>query len=263
LRLGKPPVIELWIEFQYALTEDAPEWTLDRARALIKKCFGERFHVEAYRERKDFMIADPDVESEPQVQILTTIDRIRATTKEKDKYIQAGKDILVYNVIRTEQKWPYFEDIKPEAITAAEKYGLYMKLGSLESVSLHYRDVLKFPLDGENRISLQDYLTIYPETPEEEWAVQSGFSIGMTLPNLSKDAIVKLVIETEPSFVEEDESGARHGCLRMDWHATTNITLGGAIDIERWLDRAHTDLISAFRKTFTDKGFAFFEPMES
>ena len=263
MRLGKPPVIELWIEFQYALTEDAQEWTLDRARTLINDCFGEKFAIEAYRSRTDFRISDANIEGEAQVQTQITIDRIRATTKEKDRYIQAGKDILVFHVIRTEKEWPYFAKIKPEAIESAEKYGSFMKLSNLESVSLHYRDDIKLPLGEQNMIKLQDYITIFPETPEEEWAIPSDFSISLTLPKLCESTISQLVVETEPAFIEESETGKKYRRLKMDWHATSNISLNNSSEVEKWLEKAHFDLINAFKNVFTEKGLNLFEPLEN
>lgn len=259
--LKKPPVIEAWIGFQFQYGEEPPLWNENRAETLIKECFGDTF------KKKDFGVTAKvefgtsggrPVLSEPEL----IFERIRAVTEKEDRFIQAGRSWLVYNLLRKGRDWPGFPTLREEALETYDKYIKFLRPDTLQLVSLHYRDLILIPTNEMDRIKIEDYFTVCPGVPDETFGVIGRFVIDLILPEMFEDGTLRLIMKDQPMISKGNEPSSFR--FLMDWHITSNKlfeSLSNEIVIG-WLDNAHDVLYSAFKESFTKRGWQLFNQEE-
>jgi uncharacterized protein (TIGR04255 family) len=259
MNLGKPPVIEAWVEFRFAVDEGVPAWDEATAEKFFKHHFADAFTI------KDF-VGHYEVEIEagggrPTVrQGAPVFDRARASNADGDRCLQAGRDVLIYNILRRRGVWPEYRDLRGEAMAAYGKYIDFAKSLALRSVGLHYRDEVAVPSEGP-LIDLRDHITVYPEVPEGVFGPVSNFVMNLTLPDAATAGILNLAVGTVP-FVKPDTT-ARELRIRLDWHLLSKSAPSTEPKaVSEWLDRAHNELTHAFERCFTRAAWQRFDPKE-
>lgn len=253
----KPPVIEAWIEFKFALTDEASTWDEDKAKALVKTRFAD-FTPESFSRYTEICV-DAKTGKADLSNVQELFDRIRAFSGDKDKCIQARRDGFVFNQLN-KLKWSGYEVMADNAIEAVGQYMEFREFNELENVSLHYRDIVPIPKPDEGEsIRLSDWFRIYPEIPQDTLGKVSAFRFDVQLPELCNDADARLSIQSLPP-VEEGETDFK---FSIDWHITS--ADNKVVDLKtarNWLDSAHIALRSSFEKAFTLACLQIFEPVE-
>lgn len=262
MKLAKPPVIEAWIDFRFVPGEDAPAWDRRVAADFLRQSFGGRYTPRDYLIRTEFAVpvAD-DLEVAPPRSIL---ERTRAVNDDEDRFLQVGRDVLIFNLLRKEHTWPEYPVLRDEALRAYDEYVAATTPISVKSISLHYRDVVTVPFGSDREILPANYLRVYPEFPKESFGPVSDFLIGVTLPRLSSTGVVKLIVKTEPATQQCQEHDTElQGRFRMDWNVAAEFHERLAREsVCGWLEGAHEDLLRAFRSAFTQEGWKLFDPKE-
>ncbi len=258
--LGKAPVIEAWIEFRFAASEESRPWSNSTAKAFLSQSYKHRFQLESYVIRGD-LTTDPSGEGPT---FSPSFQWARACTASGDRYIQVGRDILIYNVLRKSRKWPQYKVLKAEAMEAYAKYIGFTHPHEIRTISLHYRDSVPIPCEENGHIDLERYLLVHPKVPAESFGGITDFLIGITLKDASEIGTMKLTVRPEPSSGKDEQSPAREGRLRMDWHISSRSpSTTDAGEVIEWLDQAHDDLQRVFHESFTTEGWSLFEPTEA
>lgn len=246
-----PPVIEAWIEFEIDLTEENTSWDKETSLAFIRNSFPDFTETEFRAFLGDVKVDLQNMQSAPSKLI---IDRVRAFTKEKDRCIQVGRNVLVFNQIK-KGPWPKFEKCRDQAFDVLAKYMAFRQLGKLRTVALHYRDIVQIPKNSKNIIQLDDYFTICPKVPEDKFRSLSHFRFAMELPDFCEQARIILSMQDVPAPMNSEA----HYRFVMDWHLTPKQEITD-VDIGRkWLDEAHNVNYDAFVAAFTKKGVALFK----
>jgi uncharacterized protein (TIGR04255 family) len=249
----KPPVVEAWIEFKFALTQERSAWDEDAAKRLVKNCFEdltpESFSMYA-RIEMDGKIGRPNV-----ADIQAVFDRIRAFSNERDRCIQAGRDVFVFNQLNT-GKWPGYEAMRDGALEAVAKYMGFRELDELTAIALHYRDIVSVPKAQDSGIKLEDWFQVYPEVSGEAFGRMSAFTFSVQLPEMCTGATAVLRLGSLP-LAGEGDSEFR---FSIDWHVSSTDRVEDLEAAKQWLDSAHAAFRSSFDKAFTPKCLATFEP---
>lgn len=261
--LENPPVVEAWVYVRFRPKEDAKQWDPRVAEEFFKKSFGDRYQPKDIVARVAW---DPTRnastgELSPPKPIF---QRARAATVDEDRFVQAGRNVLVYNMLRKSQEWPGFEALKSEALDALEKYVDFTSPEGIQALSLNYRDIVEYPAVDDGGMLLSHYLRIYPEVPHEVFGPLCNFALEVGLPELSKHGIMRIKIKSEPR-TEEDQTTAvkaRMARFRVDWELTTKQSLEDRQELDKWLTGAHEDMSQAFKSAFTPAGWDIFGPKE-
>jgi len=262
-QLEKPPVVEAWIEFRFSPNEHAPAWDEIVAARFFEKHFAHAFNLKDYAGHYEILV--DATSGRPRIREGQAVfERARAINHEGDRYLQAGRDVLIYNILRGKATWPRYQALRDEAIEAYGKYVEFTQPQSLSCAVLHYRDVASFPYTvndaAERMLDLDQYLKVSPQVPPSLGSV-ANFAINLTLPAAAEAGVLRLLIRDEPSGNEAVP--AQEGRFRFDWHLTSlSLTSLDTHAVRSWLDRAHADLLLAFRECFTDEAWALFAPKE-
>jgi uncharacterized protein (TIGR04255 family) len=256
MEFKKPPVVEAWVEFKFALTEGARPWDESVAKEFVQKYFAEFKHIELFGLAK----VKIDLKTGNALDTDRSLERLRAFSDSRDRCVQVGQNMVVYNQMRRpKEEWPGYDRLRDGAFIALENYANFRGLNELASVSLHYLDIVGIPTSADCKIKLEEYFTVYPELPDEKFGGISGFGVGIGLPNICKNASTTLTIQAL------GQVGPPYDKCRfaMDWHVTSK---GGTHDktvAREWLDLAHRDIRGAFDAAFTKRGLELFEPYGS
>ncbi len=93
VKLRKPPVIEAWIEFKIDLTDEHSVWDGNASNEFLTEHFPSFSHTD--------QMALAKITIDPKTRKPTTkvagIERMRAFTENRDKCIQVGRNVVIYN----------------------------------------------------------------------------------------------------------------------------------------------------------------------
>jgi len=260
MELGKPPVIEAWIEFRFAVDEHAPYWDEALAERFIQEDFSSQFRVESYHGHTRFRF-EPGTVRPSIADAQVVFERLRATHKEGNRFLQVGRDVLVYNLLRKHDYWPSYQVLRTEAIEAYEKYVSFRRPSQLSGIALHYRDVVPLPLDASGQVDIDQYLAIHTQVPRELFPIVRRFRISLSVERARGE--LRLDVGNDPVAAAVGDGGSE-AKIRIDWHIVSSGNASLSPEwVQNWLDWAHADLRCAFRGVFTDKGWALLEPKES
>ncbi len=255
VKLGKPPVIEAWIEYHSLLNEEVPQWEVHDAKKFVDA---------NYPDLRDQMVGKQarliyDMQSNEEGRVSTLFERLRGTTSEGDRVIQVGRQILVLNVLKKEGRgWPTFESWRDESLQLLSRYVEFVQRERIIGIrpAIHYRDLVSLPtVDG--KLVIEDYLHIYPKVPGAFGEI-AHFGIELFLTGLSSMGLTRLSIVPMPA---PDRQGLAD--FRLDWHIEINSSQSLKPEqntVRDWLDKAQNDVVVAFEKIFTPKAWAMFEP---
>lgn len=248
----KPPVVEAWIEFRFALTQEDSRWDEDAARDLVKRCF-EDFVPDRFLQTIDVDVNIAPGQSSPTATQRISLERVMAHSPDENHYIQVGRDTLVFNQL-AKGKWLGYPCMLEGAVSAAQKYVDFRGFDELTAVSLHYRDIVEIPKTTGSGIELRDWFRVYPEVPEDSFGPMAAFRFAVRLPAMCKDAVTVLSVQSVP-LVGEANPAFR---FALDWHVSSTDKISSLENARQWLDAAHRALGGSFKKAFTQKCLELF-----
>jgi len=255
VQFKRPPVVEAWIEFRFALTDEVSAWDEEAARRLMRE------HYRGFNPDSFWKYAQVEVkikQGKPDfADTKEFFDRIRAFSQEGDECIQASRDVFVFNQLKKDT-WRGYEHMRDAAIHAVEKYMIFRGLEELTNVALHYRDVIAVPHESHSGIRLKDWFRIYPEVPEDPFRRMSGFRFTVQLPELCQGARANLSIQSVPTETQDDALVK----FSIDWHVSSADKVKDMIGAKEWLDPVHDSLRNSFGRAFTPQCLELFEPQD-
>ncbi len=252
----KPPVVEAWIEFKFALTDEVSTWDEQTAKVLMQRCYPAFQAVTFFKSTQiEVKLKDGKPEFTDSKEFF---ERIKAFSPDRDRCIQAGRDAFVFNQLKKDT-WRGYERMRDAALEAADKYMGFRDLHEFTSIALHYRDVVAVPRARKSGISLGDWFRIYPEVPEDTFGTMSGFNFTVHLPELCEGARAVVSVQSVPP----DSYEVTDYKFSIDWHVISADNKVREIEAARgWLDSAHLALRSTFERAFTPACLQLFEPVE-
>jgi uncharacterized protein (TIGR04255 family) len=256
MKLGKPPIIQAWIEFQFDHAADRPEWGWSAASAFFDQ-FQDEYPEREVAVQHRLQIAKVERNQKPQV-VDERVDLagIRAFRADRGRYLQLSQDTLACNFVRTDATgYEGFDALKREALAKLRAYVNCFRPTRLLQFAMQYVDLVRIPFQ-QGRIELKDYFTLGHDLPEAVFGPTLNFLVQYaTQPPGSKDMLEVRLWNELP-----DPHGPT-GQFRMDWRLMAFEELTFAEDaLGPQLDQAHDRLLDCFRKSFTPQAWAMFEP---
>jgi uncharacterized protein (TIGR04255 family) len=256
MNLGKPPIVQAWIEFRFDRGADGPEWGLATASAffdVIQGSYPER-EVLAQHQLKIEKIEKnqrPRIVDE-QVQVVG----MRASTSSKNRCIQLFPDVLSCNFARSQSSgYEGFEALKAEALAKFRAYLEFFRPARLMQATIHYVDLVRIPFK-DDQVELAEYFTFTRDLSDSVFGNTLGFNVQYTTQPPSTKDLLEVRLNNEQSDPEGPTAQ-----FRMEWRQTAFDGLSLTEDgVSRRLSEMHDMILGCFKKSFTDKGWALFEP---
>jgi uncharacterized protein (TIGR04255 family) len=255
MNLGKPPIVQVWIEFRFDRGSDGPEWGLETANRFFEQI------QEAYPEREQVAQHHLKIEKVEKNQRPRIIDErlqlvgMRAFTMERNRCIQLVQNVLTCNFARTQSGYEGFDALKTEALATFGLYVDFFRPSRLLQAVIHYVDLVRIPF-VHGHVPLADYFTFAHDLPETGFGTTLGLDIQYTArPAESKDLLEVRLYSEQP-----DPEGPK-AQFRMEWRLMIleGLTFGPD-ELAKRLYEGHDTLLRCFKNSFTEKGWALFEP---
>lgn len=257
MKLGKPPIIQAWIEFRFDHPTDRSEWDWQTASDFFDQ-FQDEYTEREVAVQHRLQIEKVERNQKPRVvDERVHLEGMRAFPADRGRYLQLTGDSLACNFLRTDANgYAGFDALKEESLAKLRAYVDYFRPTRLLQVALQYVDLVRIPFEGD-RIELKDYFTIGQDLPEVVFGPTLSFLVQYTTrpPELRRDLLEVRLWNDLP-----DPEGPT-GQFRMDWRLTASeeLSFDEAVLAPR-LDQAHERLLDCFRKSFTDAAWKLFEP---
>lgn len=256
MKLGKPPVIQTWIEFLFDFGTQARSWGYDDAAKLLD------LYPDVYTERdikidRQFQIEKVNQKGKHRVvEAQERVSVVRGYDPKGSRYLQLSLNGFACNLVKTETGYEGFDVLKRESLDRFTKYVELFQPVRLLSLSLNYQNLVVIPLEGKNSLDLGEYINFGILVPDEQFAYTGdmSFQLSAVLPESSDMIRIK--------FQEQPNLGQKVGKFRVDWVSQAVNNLSMSIDlIDERLETLHKALEKLFRQSFTDKMWQMFEPL--
>jgi uncharacterized protein (TIGR04255 family) len=260
LDLGKPPVIEVGIELQFDPRPDRPPWELRVAGPFVERFQASFPHVEVLQAAEMQIETRSPAGYAEKLLGKVSLDRLRARNGEGTRWIQVGNDLLAYSLVRGEQSYPGFDAVRTEALAVLDAYVDYFQPTSVRRAAVTYLDQFDFPVPaGSNVLRVEDYLLLRAEVPDEPFGPVGSFSLQFFFPGAPPARVpIQLQLHSAPT-------APGSGIIRFQMRShclCDNVCSLDKEEISRRLEVARLRLRECFRASFTDKGWALFQPRE-
>lgn len=258
MKLGKPPIIQAWVEFRFDHAAERPEWDWQAASAFFDQ-FLEEYPEREVAVQHQLQIVKVESNEKPwAVDERVNLVGMRAFRADRGRYVQVSQDTLACNFMRTAASgYEGFDALKREALAKLRAYVDFFRPTRLLQFAMQYVDLVRIPFQ-HNRIELKDYFTLGHDLPEADFGPILNFLVQYTTcPPDSRDLLEVRLWNESP-----DPQGPT-GQFRMDWRLMAFEELSFTEDVlGHRIDQAHDRLLDCFKKSFTPQAWAMFEPAQ-
>jgi len=174
--------------------------------------------------------------------------RLQFFKQDGSQLIQIEKDLLVVNQLRP---YPKFEEWKP---VVDKMLGIYIELAGpkgIKQIGTRYIDKIIIP---ELSFRMEDYFCLYPEVPGSLSDRHGRFMMRLEIPVRHKGH--NLVITFGTSM---PESASTLALLLDIYDIYTSVELLSAVAVDKYIEEAHENIITAFENCITDKTRKLFD----
>lgn len=253
--LTKPPIVEMWIEFNF---EPNPSGGVQPAVLFLQEHSEQYPKLEVLREdRLEFRQVSPKQLPEV-VGRKVAIMHLRAHDTEGSRWLQVTPTQLVCSFLRLGDKYPGFETLSKDAIAKLGRYVPLCTPVKLRHVAIHYVDVIDIPVPPSGEIRLQDYFSLGLDLPANPFGGQISYLVRTTLRPPDGTGLLEIQLQLD-SYVQEQEIFR----FRMDWHKVCPYDKEADPEaISAVLKGAHDSVMRCFRASFTNEAWQLFGPQD-
>lgn len=254
-KLNKPPLIEAWIQASVVPAPES-EWTWEAADQVLRSFGGEldvfehlpSYTPEVRKFSKDKRPTEIEIRVEPR--FLRVRDQIRS------KLVQISHNELIVTGIRQDDtEYPGFDKLLESFLQAFERYCEFIPVAGLQSVELHYVDLVVISELFDSGKELDELFVGAPKLPEKPFGGVVNASWSTTFMPSKPPIVAQLSVQMHPPDGGE-------GRFRMDWHCwCEEIESIDRDAIAARLRRAHNFVLECFRASIQPSVWQLFEPV--
>lgn len=259
MNYSNPPIVELWIGFEFVEGANTPPWGERTANAFLEQ-YRQNFPKSEFNWSREVKVSDlfnaPKVLSflEPQ------LERVRFFNESKTRCLQLARNRLIYNWVKqsTEAEYPCFGTVLQEAMGKLAAYRSHFRPENLHAAIIHYVDRIIIPASSGG-VKLDDFLRIGPRLPEElQESPFRRFGLRVDMAGI-KD---RNMDDQWTSLMQEIISPPNAVALRQEWEYILRGDLFGE-NLEDRLRKAHDFAVECWEKCLTDSMRKIFQGVKT
>lgn len=253
-KLGNPPIIEAWIR---ATMASAPEsgWNWSDAFKMLTE-YGDDYPVlESLPEFTPTPKGLDENQLPEEIEIHVAPRYARTRSVDRTKVVQVGRhELLVIHGRANDQPYPGLETLFEAFLDAFGRYCEHVPTIGIESVELHYADLIVIPdLYTEER-EIGDYFVGAPDFPAEPFGAVGSVSWSALLSCPGSPDVAQVSVQMQPP-------DGNDGRFRLDWHSwCRGVPPDDIRAIENRLHIAHNYLNSCFQAICREPVWSLFDP---
>jgi uncharacterized protein (TIGR04255 family) len=254
----KPPVVEVWVSFDFDPNENKREWDLNLVKKYVEHYKTKLPKIEVMQEKqiqfKETSPTDlPQVVSQEVRPIL-----FRLSNEIRSRVVQLGDDHLSSHVLKIGDDYPGYQKVRDETQQRLEEYINIFQPSRVRNATLHYLDIIDIPLPENSKINLVDYFKTSIDLPEEPFGLTNTFSIQFQVACPNDKGPLLLQLMRIPAPLESNVFR-----FRMEWHKLSlDINTLDWPQVFSRLEVAHNYMTECFLASFTRHTLDMFEPIE-
>jgi len=256
IKLGKPPIVERWLSFDFEPNPSKTVWDGKLANELADSLsleFPGREHIWAQQIRVTH--AGPGTPVQPE--FLVRLDCVRCANASSTELFQIRDDQIAYNRLRGDEEWPGFNPFLDRALHLLTEYRQMFQPAKIIAAVLHEVDIVEIPLTPDGQIQLDEYFSLIKDLPETPFGLIQAFaSQYITIAPHDREP---LTISLQQIPVEP---GAKSLQFRVEWDKKcSSLDFSSEESIRSGLNTNHDFMLNCFEHAFsTTKCWDLFEP---
>ena len=258
IQFKKPPVVEVWISFDFDPNENKRDWDLDLIKQYVEQYKTELSKLEVMQE-KQIQFKETSPTDLPQVvsqQVRPVLFRL--ANEVRSRVLQLGDDNLSYHILKTGDDYPGYVKVRDETQHRLEDYIKVFQPRRVRNATLHYLDIIDISPPKDGKINLADYFKISTDLPEEPFGLTSNITVQFQVKCTIDEGPLLLQLMRSPAPPESNVIR-----FRMEWHKlSSDINSLDYSQVLKRLDVAHNYMTSCFLASFTERTLDMFEAIE-
>jgi uncharacterized protein (TIGR04255 family) len=259
MRFKKPPVVEVWISFDFDPNENKREWDLQLVQKYIEIYKTELPKVEAQHEKQIQVKETSPTDLPKVVGQQVRLQFVRLSNEDRSRVLQLGDDHLSYHVSKIGDDYPGYQKVRDETQLRLEDYIKVFQPSQVRNATLHYLDIIDIPSPEDGKIDLGDFFNnISTDLPEKPFGLTSTFSVQFQVKCTVDEGPLLLQLMSIPASSESNVFR-----FRLEWHKLSiDINTLDYSQVLKRLDVTHTYMTDCFLASFTKRTLDMFEPVE-
>jgi uncharacterized protein (TIGR04255 family) len=253
----KPPVVEVWISFDFDPNENKREWDLELVTQYIEPYKTELSKVEAVHEKQIQVKETSPTDLPKVVGQQVRLQFVRLSNEYRSRLLQVGDDHLSYHVSKKGDDYPGYQKVRNETQLKLEDYIKVFQPSRVRNATLHYLDIIDIARPADGKIDLDDYFNISTDLPEKPFGLTATFTFQFQAICPVDEG--PLLLQLMPLPAPPASNVFR---FRMEWHKLSlDINTLDLPQVFSRLDVAHTYMTKCFLASFTKRTLEMFEPI--
>ena len=174
-RYENPPLVQVWLAFEFDPSPDKKEWDLNLAEQFAKSNETEYPKVEALFSEELKVEPSTDGNLPRIVERRETIDIVRMTSADGNRIRHLGDDRIAFNLLSKETEYLGFEPLLKSGVEYLENYSRQFQPTKVRSASIRHTDLIEIPVE-DGILHIPDYFESIPDVPVEPFGYTAGFS---------------------------------------------------------------------------------------
>ncbi len=255
----KPPVVEVWIAFDFDPNENKREWDLELVQQYVQQYASDLPKLEAMHEKKiEFRETSP-TELPKVVRHTVALKQVRISDNAQSRFLQVADDHIAYHVLKSTAGYPGYSTVRDETAGKLRDYIELFQPARVRSAAIHYVDIVDIPRPPDGKIDMADYFIGSADLPENPFGA---------IANLSIQFLVQCPVDEGPLFLQLQSLPAPPESnvirFRLDWHKhAVNVNTLDLTQVFARLNVAHDYMRQCFCASLTPRTLALFEPIDN
>jgi uncharacterized protein (TIGR04255 family) len=256
--LEKPPVVEVWLAFDFDPNDNKREWDLELVRRYVQQYSGDLPKLEAMHEKKIEFHETSPTELPKVVSHTVELKQVRISDNAKSRFLLVADDRIAYHVLKSADGYPGYSAVRRETSSKLSDYIELFQPARIRTMAIHYVDIVDIPRPRDGKIDMADYFIGSADLPENPFGTIADMSIQFVVQCPVDEGPLILQLQSLPA---PNESNVIR--FRMDWHKRS---VGvNSIDLSQVfarLDVAHDYMRRCFWASLTERTLDLFEPID-
>jgi len=208
MKLGKPPVVEVSVNFIFESSAGEPEWDFQRAAQFVHQFQADYPETEIASMPQLVEVQKFSPGTTPTFAPKRLPVAVRAFPVNRSRYVLNSKDLLRCIFVRTDEKdYGGFTALKAEAVAKLAAYLDFFRPAKLIAFNLRYVDFFRIPVNADGKAELRDFFTICGEPDEAIFGTTVAFRKAFTTKLPGTDDVLTCELYNVPKGQEMKNQG--------------------------------------------------------
>ncbi|MDA8563644.1 TIGR04255 family protein [Mariniblastus sp.] len=245
-RYKNPPLVQVWLAFEFDPSPDKKKWDLDLVEEFSKANESEYPTVEAQFREELKVESSKDGNLPRIVDRRETIDLVRMTSKDETRIRHLGDDRIAFNLLSKDTGYLGFEPLLQSGVEYLQQYISQFQPARVREASIHHTDLIEIP-SNDGKLHLPDYFNSIPDVPVEPFGYTVGFSYSFSAKCPADQKLLsvhlKLIPPSEPNVLR----------VQVDWDKKCQgFEFSGLENAKADLTASHEYMVECFEAFITD-----------